>query len=138
MSKFDTLISTKLGQLNEVLTAAATTTGGATQPGLTGVATPNAQPGVTGQQPTQPTQPTQTEAPEQALTKIFQTLKFSDPNTAVKTLNTALKGAGNVPGISEFFGSLGYDPKTGFIMTQQKAAQGTTPAATAPGTQPLR
>lgn len=137
MSKFDTLISTKLGQLNEVLSPA---TGSVAQPNPTGQLAPQAATtpqATTTSQTAQPTQP-QADAPEAALTKIFQTLKFSDPNTAVKTLNTALKGAGQVPGINEFFSSLGYDPKSGFMIAQQKQGTAPAPAQNAPGATPLK
>jgi hypothetical protein len=136
MNKFDEVISTKLGQLNEVITPAGTAQPGAT-PGSAPVVTPSTQP-TTSQATPQPAQaqPAQAESPEQALTKIFQTLKFSDPNTAVKTLNTALKGAGKVPGINEFFGSLGYDQNGFKVVQQTPAAQ--APAAQAPGTTPLK
>ena len=68
-------------------------------------------------------------------------MKFSDQNQAVQVLNNAMKTAGNTPGIKEFFGSLGFDPKQGFMVTQQKAAPTAPQASSAPqqtGSTPLK
>ena len=122
MSKFDTIIATKLNQLNEV---AAPQVGAAptAQPG----ATPTPTAPTVGTTPTPAAPPTTQETPEQTLSKVFQNMKFSDPNTAIKTLNTALQGAGKAPGIKEFFSSLAFDPQKGFIIPQA----GTAPQAAA-------
>ena len=121
MSKFDDVIKQKRDQLNEIA-------GGTTNVQQT------AQPPQQGQQPQPPQQgqqpqPNQTQGqtpqssdPAQTLAQVFQRMKFSDPTQAVQVLNNAMKTAGNAPGIKEFFGSLGFDPKQGFMVTQQKTA----------------
>lgn len=125
MSKFDDVIKQKRDQLNEIAggTANVQQIAQQTQPGQ--------QPGQQGQQPgqqpaqqqTQGQQPGQQSTdPAQILAQAFQGMKFSDQNQAVQVLNNAMKTAGNAPGIKEFFGSLGFDPKQGFMVTQQKTA----------------
>jgi len=72
---------------------------------------------------------------------------------AAQVLNTAIKNAGNVPGMNEFFTNLGYDPQQGFVYNPQAQQQGqqqaqstttstpqgqATPGATATNTQPAQ
>jgi hypothetical protein len=146
MNKFDQIISVKLGQLTEAAPGAVTPTAG--QPVTPGQA-PTPQ---TAGQPTAQaaTPPAAGESPEQQLTKVFQTLKFSDAQNTLKALNTAAAAAGKVPGIQDFFSSLTYDPQKGFNVVKQAAAApqagAAAPAAagqpagqtTAPGTTPLK
>jgi hypothetical protein len=136
MNKFDNIISTKMGQLNEVAVAGAAQAATTATPGA---AQPTAQPASQAAAQSQTAQPAPVST-EDALTKAFQTLKFSDANTAVKALNTAYKGAGNVPGIKEFFGQLAFDPQKGFLVQQAQSAQAApavAPAAT-PGAPALK
>ena len=147
MSKFDDVVKQKRDQLNEFLTPPAAND---IQAGQQKVAQPGQpQPGQTGQpqqtqpgqQNTQQGQPQQSSDPAQTLAQAFQTMKFSDQNQAVQVLNNAMKTAGNAPGIKEFFGSLGFDPKQGFMVTQQKAAPTAPQASSAPqqtGPAPLK
>ena len=126
MNKFDQIVQEKLEQLNEQDVAVPV-----------GAVQQQAQPGVQPNQAQQ--QPQQQETPEQTLTRVFQTLKFSDPNGAIKTLNTAVKGAGKVPGINEFFSTLAYDPQKGFVIKQQQpGAPAQAPAPQANATTPLK
>lgn len=120
MSKFDDVIKQKRDQLNEIAGGTANVQQMAQQPQTpnpTGQTQPAQQP-----QGQQQGQTPQSSDPAQSLAQAFQGMKFSDPNQAVQVLNNAMKTAGNAPGIKEFFGSLGFDPKQGFMVTQQKAA----------------
>lgn len=133
MNKFDEIINSKKSQLNELAGGTAN---------VQQIAQGQPQQGQP-QQPVQGQQPQQGQQsdPAQILAQAFQGMKFADPNTSVQVLNNALKTAGNAPGIKEFFGSLAFDPKQGFMITQQKAGaapqqQGATQQA--PGTQPLK
>ena len=141
MSKFDNIIAAKLGHLSE---AAPNTPGSMAQPGQPSAQTqPTAQPNQQqGQQPDQQQtqQPQQQGQPGDALANAFKSLKFGDANTAVKSFNDALKTAGNVPGMKEFFSSLAYDPQKGFLIAQQQAQQAQQPQAaqTAPNAAPLK
>ena len=130
MSKFDDIIKQKKGQLNEIAG------GTANVQQLVQQGQQQAQ-----QQPQQqPQQQTQQPDPTQALAQAFQAMKFTDPNTATQIMNNALKTAGNAPGIKEYFTSLAFDPKQGFMVTQQKGAapQQQGAAQQAPGTTPLK
>lgn len=135
MNKFDEIIATKFEQLNEVTglmgsnTPTATPAQGTTPaPAPQGTTPAQADPNKP-QEPAQNQNQNQNQNPEQALANVFKTLKFSDPNTAVTALNNAMKGAGNVPGIKEFFSGLAFDPQKGFVMAQQgQQAQPAQPA----------
>jgi len=106
-----------------------------------------AQPGQQAQQQAQPTQ--QQEGPESFLVKALQQMPMKNGQQAAQVLNTAIKNAGNVPGMSEFFTNLGYDPNQGFVYnpqqqapqqqtTQQQPTQQQTPGATATNSQPAQ
>jgi len=116
MSTFDEILKYKLEQIDEA--------GGV--PGQPVQATqPTQQTGVPGatQTPQQnapvqqaPTQTGTTAGPEQHLVNSFQQMDFKNPETAVKQINVALKNAGNVPGMQEFWQQVGYAPDQGFVL----------------------
>ena len=145
MSRFDDTISTKLKQLNEIasgvngapaqnpaLTAAASNpTGqanptGASQTAQAAPTSPATPTGAADPTKAQETQAAQATDPGAELAKVFQTLKFSDPNSSVQAFNNAMKTAGNAPGIKEFFSSLAFDPTKGFLVAQPQS--GAAPA----------
>lgn len=138
MSKFDDLIKNKMETLSEETgvygngTATQTATPASPVAGSNVVPTQqNAQPTqqaltntVPQQQTEQPQQPVQPQQVEQQLANAFKTMNFGDPNVTVQALNNAIKTAGNVPGLSDFFTNVAFDPKQGFIVAQQQAAGG--------------
>lgn len=139
MNKFDTVIQTKLSQINEadgMTTGVAQAAPAQAAPAQAGTATPQATAPNTSQttnDTSQTAQQAKPEGPEQALSKVFQSMKFSDSKTTLSALNNALKTSGNVPGIKEFFSSLAFDPKTGFTTVQQnQATKAPAPAQGAP------
>lgn len=130
MSKFQDLLKEKYGQLDEQIP-----TGQVQQPTQQTQQTQGQQP--TNQQAQQQTQQQQP-PPEQSLVQAFQGINFKDPNTAVQQLNTAMKNAGNIPGMQDFWPNVAYDPQKGFMyqQAQQQQQQGQqTPGATATNTQ---
>jgi hypothetical protein len=138
MNKFDQIIASKLGQLTEAdgmqagaaqSAPAAPAQAGTATPAATAPTTNAAAPASNTSQTTQQAKP---EGPDQALSKVFQTLKFSDPKTTLNALNNALKTSGNVPGIKEFFSSLAFDPKAGFTTVQPNQAAAKAPVQGAP------
>jgi hypothetical protein len=137
MSKFDDIINQKKGQLNEI--AGGTTNVQQVAQGQQPAQQP-AQQTQQGQQPAQqPAQQTQQADPAQTLAQAFQAMKFTDPATATQIFNNAMKTVGNAPGIKEYFTSLAFDPKQGFMNTTQSSAAPQQGASTqAPGTTPLK
>jgi hypothetical protein len=135
MSKFNDLIMSKLETLNEVTGVYGN---GAAAPNTTNNSSVNVSPAQATQQNAQPTQQaqtqvqplTQTQQPqqpqqtEQQLANVFKTMNFGDPNVTVQALNNAIKSAGNIPGLSDFFTNVAFDPKQGFVIAQQSNAGG--------------
>jgi hypothetical protein len=128
MSKFEDVIATKLEQLDEI-DASMTSQGQQAQAGTQQPAQQPTQP----QQPQQPQQQQQPQQPEQqeqqppeqqqtnpeeSLAQAFQSINFGDSAKATQALNNALKTAGNVPGMNEFFSALAFDPEKGFMAAQ--------------------
>jgi hypothetical protein len=139
MNLFDKVIQSKLSQLHEaegMTTGVAQATPAAPAPAQAGTATPQATAPNTPQatnDTSQTAQQAKPEGTEQALSKVFQTMKFSDSKTTLNALNNALKTSGNVPGIKEFFSSLAFDPKAGFTTVQQnQSTKAPAPAQGAP------
>ena len=142
MSKFEDLIQTKFSHLDEAegyqplatqstattpQSTATTPQSTATTPQSTATAPQSPQQGQTppqqGQQPEQQQeqQPEQQQPvnPSETLAQVFQAISFSNPGEAAQAMNDALKTAGNVPGMQEFFSSLAYDSQNGFRTAQQ-------------------
>lgn len=149
MSKFDDVIKQKRDQLNEIAGGTANVQQTAQPPQQVQQPQPNqpqpnqSQPNQTQGQTPNPQNQQQGQAPQssdpaQTLAQAFQGMKFSDPTQAVQVLNNAMKTAGNAPGIKEFFGSLGFDPKQGFMVTQQKTAPQQQQAPQQSGPAPLK
>ena len=116
MSKFDDTIKTKLKQLNEAGVGAPMAPISPTAVSPTNTAQPTDANAAQTETPPDQSQPTD---PGSALAKVFQQIKFSDRSSTLQTLNNAMKTAGNMPGIKEFFTGVGFDPKTGQFMDVQ-------------------
>ena len=141
MSKFDEVITVKLGQLSEA-TFPPTTSASSGQSGANLQSTANTQSTTSATNTTNPqnsvnpsntadttkttnttnNQPTN-QQPEQMLAGLFQKINWADSNAATTVLNNALKAAGSVPGISDFFSKATYNPQTGFSIAQVQQPQ---------------
>ena len=76
--------------------------------------------------------------PEQHFVNGLKGMDFKNSANAIKTLNTAMKNAGNIPGMQEFWQNVGYDPNNGFVYNPVQPGQQnqTTPQQPAPGNPP--
>jgi len=127
MSKFEDLIQTKFSHLDEAegyqplatQSTATTPQSTATTPQSTATAPQSPQQGQTPPQQGQQPEQQQPVNPSETLAQVFQAISFSNPGEAAQAMNDALKTAGNVPGMQEFFSSLAYDSQNGFRTAQQ-------------------
>jgi len=136
MSTFEQIIKDKYEQLDEAVPAApAQGTAMGTPQGTQQGGQPVMQNAVPGQQQAPPEGTTQ--GPEQSFLSTLQTLNYKSPAEGVQQLNAAYKNAGQVPGMQEFWGQIGYEPGKGFVVVnsqqQQQAPQYQTQQTTPPG-----